>query len=200
MNTLFWTALAFALGALPFAYWLGHVFLGVDVRDYGADHNPGASNAWRAGGWRLGLLAAVLDVSKATAAVAAARLAGFSHWDLVPVALAPVFGHAFSPFMGFRGGKGVAATFGMWLGLAGPLGALLLAVCFGLVYALQRTDAWTVVIGSSLFFAVLLLNGSAGVLLTISLVNVLLLAWTSRRELHVPPRPRSLHILERQTW
>jgi glycerol-3-phosphate acyltransferase PlsY len=198
MNTLLWTALAFTLGSLPFAYWLGRAFLSVDVRDYGADHNPGAGNAWRAGGWRLGLPAAALDVGKATAAVLLARIAGVTHWGLLPVALAPLFGHALSPFLGFRGGKSVAATFGIWLGLTGPLGALLLAVCFGLVYAVQRTDAWTNVIGSSLFFAGLLLYGAAGVLLSVSLANVLLLAWTSRRELHVPPRPRHTHLLGRR--
>jgi glycerol-3-phosphate acyltransferase PlsY len=198
MRILVWSALGFTLGALPFSYWLGHAFLGVDVRDYGTDRNPGAGNAWRAGGWRLGLPAGLLDVGKASAAVLLARGAGIDGWGLVPIALAPLLGHALSPFLAFRGGKSVAATFGVWLALLGLLGALSLAVCFGVVYAVQRTDAWTNLIGSCLFFAGLLLYGASAALLTISLANVLILAWTNRRELRVPPHWRQLRFLTRK--
>jgi len=198
MIILVWSALAFTLGALPFSYWLGRTFLGVDVRDYSADRNPGAGNAWRAGGWRLGLPAGLLDVGKASAAVLLARSAGVAGWGLVPIALAPLFGHALSPFLAFRGGKSVAATFGVWLALSGLLGALSLAVCFGVVYAVQRTDAWTNLIGSCLFFAGLLLYGASAALLTISLATVLILAWTNRGELRVPPHWRQTRFLGRK--
>jgi glycerol-3-phosphate acyltransferase PlsY len=115
------------------------------------------------------------------------------------VALAPLLGHAFSPFLAFRGGKSVAASFGVWLGLTGPVGALALAVCFGAVYALQRTDAWTVLLGSALFCADLLLSGAPAALLVISLANVLILAVANRHELRVPPqRRRWRHLAQRR--
>jgi glycerol-3-phosphate acyltransferase PlsY len=190
MQTLMLTAAGLALGSLPLAWWLGRTALHVDVRDYGGDRNPGAGNVWRAGGWKMGLAAAFLDVGKATPAVLAARAAGLSGWSLVPVALAPAVGHAFSPFLGFRGGKGVACTFGSWIGLAGPLGGLALAVCFAVFYAAQRTDAWTNVLGTGLFALVLIVVGAGGALVATAGANLLLLAWTSRGELREAPRPR----------
>ncbi len=100
-----WTVVGFVCGSLMFAYWLGRLWLHVDIRDYG-DGNPGAGNAWRAGGWRLGLPAALLDYAKAAIPVALAHYgAGIDGWGIVPVALAPVLGHAFSPFMGFRAAR-----------------------------------------------------------------------------------------------
>lgn len=53
LTVLFWTALGFLLGAVPFSAWLARL-VGADVRRYG-DGNPGAANAWRAGGWKIGL-------------------------------------------------------------------------------------------------------------------------------------------------
>lgn len=190
MSVLAWSVIALVLGTLPFSVWLGRAFLGVDVRDFGTDHNPGAGNAWRAGGWRLGLPAGLLDMAKAAVAVLLAAAAGLAGWALVPVALAPLLGHAFSPFLGFHGGKGVATTFGIWLGLTGPLGVLSLAVCFGLVYAPQRIDAWTNMIGCSLFLAGLLYIGAPSALVAVAAGNILVLSWTNRRELRVPPRRR----------
>ncbi len=109
------TVIGFAAGSLPLSLWLGRLALGVDIRDFGPDRNPGAGNVWRAGGPALGIAAAVLDIAKAAVPIAVARLAlGISGWALVPVALAPIVGHDFSPLLRFRGGKGVAVTFGAW--------------------------------------------------------------------------------------
>ena len=129
---VFMTIVGFAAGSLPLSLWLGRLALGVDIREYGPDRNPGAGNVWRAGGPALGVAAAALDIAKAAVPIAVARLVlGVSGWALLPVALAPILGHDFSPLLRFRGGKGVAATFGAWLALAGPLAMLALAVCFG---------------------------------------------------------------------
>jgi glycerol-3-phosphate acyltransferase PlsY len=190
MRTLLFTILGLGLGSLPLGWWLGRAVLRVDARDFGADRNPGAGNVWRAGGWAVGLPAATLDVGKATLAVALAQSAGLSGWRLLPVALAPAVGHAFSPFLRFHGGKGVACTFGAWLGLTGPLGGLVLAICFAVFYAAQRTDAWTNVFGTGLFGIVLMVTSAAAALVAIAGAQVLLLAWTSRRELREPPRLR----------
>jgi acyl phosphate:glycerol-3-phosphate acyltransferase len=190
METLLFTALAFVLGSLPLSWWLGRAVLHVDVRDFHEDRNPGAGNVWRAGGWRLGVVAAVLDVGKATLAVGLARWAGVADWALLPVAVAPILGHAFTPFLGLRGGKGVATTFGSWIGLFGPLGGLALAVCFALFYLVQRTDAWTDVLGTLLFATLLFVFGAAHVWVAIALADGVVLAWTNRHELRVLPQLR----------
>ena len=117
MTMLLWTGFGFLVGAMPFSYWLGRIVLHTDIRLYG-DGNPGAISAWRAGTWRIGLPAMLLDYLKGAVPVSLAHLAfGISGWSLVPIALAPVLGHAFSPFMRFRGGKAIAATFGIWTGV-----------------------------------------------------------------------------------
>lgn len=190
MRTLWFTLTGLGLGSLPLAWWLGRIVLRIDTRTFGADRNPGAGNVWRAGGWKVGLPAAVLDVTKATLAVQLAVSAGLEGWRLLPVAVAPAIGHAFSPFLRFRGGKGVACTFGAWLGLAGPPGGLALAVCFALFYVVQRADAWTNVLGTSFFGVVLVIVGAGAAFVAIAGAHALLLAWTSRRELREAPRLR----------
>lgn len=185
------TLIGFLAGSLPLSLWLGRLALGVDIRDYGPDHNPGAGNVWRAGGPALGIVAAVLDIAKAAVPVAVARLSfGVSGWALLPVALAPIVGHDFSPLLGLRGGKGVAATFGAWLVLAGPLAMLGLAVCLGVFYALRVPDAWTNAGGVTLFSLALVLTGAASVLVAIAVGCLGLLVYTNRAELREAPRPQ----------
>ena len=99
--------------------------------------NPGATNVLRAGGMGWYLLALMLDITKGALPVGwAAHIAGISGWSLIPVALAPTLGHAFSPFLKFRGGKSVAASLGIWIGLTIwkiPLVALTLLTIFSLL-------------------------------------------------------------------
>jgi glycerol-3-phosphate acyltransferase PlsY len=117
MNTLLLVVFGFLLGSLPFSYWIGRFALKQDIRQVG-DGNPGATNVLRAGGRRWAMIAAVLDGLKGTIPVGIAyfrlELTGL---DMALVALAPVLGHAFSPFLHFKGGKAVAVTFGVWAGM-----------------------------------------------------------------------------------
>jgi len=190
MTMLFWTGLGFLLGAMPFAYWLGCLVLHTDIRTYG-DGNPGATNAWRAGTWRVGLPAMLLDYLKGAVPVSLAHLAlGISGWALLPIALAPVLGHAFSPFMRFRGGKAVAATFGIWTGLLVAEGPLVLGLFLGLFYMLQTADSWSVILGMLGFLAWLLLRQAEPVILGIWSGNMLILVWKHRRDLRQPPQLR----------
>ncbi len=145
MTASIWTLIGFLLGALPVSVWLGNLVLRTDIRQYG-DGNPGGTNVIRAGGRTLGVLAIVLDMFKAAAPVALAhyayRVAG---WPLVPVILAPILGHAFSPFLGFRGGKALACTFGAWTALTVPFGPLVMGGAVFIFYKLLRTAGWAVI-------------------------------------------------------
>src|SRR5689334_10607198 len=98
---IFWVALSYLCGALPWSVWLGKGVFGVDPRGQ-PDHNPGAANAFRAAGWRLGAVVLALDFLKACLPVAAAHwLAGFQGEQLMWIALMPTLGHAFSVFLRF---------------------------------------------------------------------------------------------------
>jgi glycerol-3-phosphate acyltransferase PlsY len=188
---LLWTGLGFLLGAMPFSPWLGRLVLHTDIRRYG-DGNPGATNAWRAGGWRIGLPALILDYLKGAVPVGLAHFAcGVSGWALVPVALAPVLGHAFSPFLHFRGGKAIAATFGMWSGLTVGEVPTMLGTFLALLLLVQTADAWSVVLGMLGTLAHLLLRRSPPFILAIWAGNMLILVWKHRHDLREPVRPRS---------
>jgi glycerol-3-phosphate acyltransferase PlsY len=194
LNTLYWTAFGFVCGSLMFSVWLGRLALRRDIREVG-DGNPGAGNVWRAGGgWRLGVPAALLDYSKGVVPVAlACRYGGITGWGLMPVGLAPLLGHVFSPFLGFRGGKGIATTFGIWTGLTDLGGPLAFGLTSLVLWRAKITDGWTVLGGMIGLLAYLWLRAPEAPLLAVWAVNAALVAWRHGRELHEPLRYRYGH-------
>ncbi len=176
-------------GSLMFSAWLPRL-RGRDARQVG-DGNPGAVNAFRAGGPLIGSAALLLDFLKAALPVAAGRWwLGIEGWWLLPVALAPLVGHAFSPFLLFRGGKAVAATFGAWCGLTLWQGPTVLGVCLGIAGLLLERDAWRVMFGMAGLLVYGLLRGAEPVLLAFWAANLALLVLKHRRELDWPIRLR----------
>jgi len=151
-----WIAAALVLGSLPFSLWIGKIFLHKDIRRFG-DGAPGATNVARAGSKALYIMAALLDAFKGTAPVCLSQmLSGMAGWELAAVAMAPVVGHAFSPFLNFRGGMGMATTFGVWLGLTGWLGPVVMALCIGFMFVIQKNWVWASVAGMTIFLIILL--------------------------------------------
>lgn len=158
MQVFTWTIIAFTLGSMPFSVWIGKLFLHTDIRKYG-DGAPGATNVARAGGRALYILAVLLDAFKGTVPVWLAQLIADVHgWPLAAVAIAPVLGHAFSPFLKFRGGMAVATTFGVWLGLLGWVGPVLIGVGVGIMFAIQKNWVWASVGGMLIFLAFLIIT------------------------------------------
>jgi glycerol-3-phosphate acyltransferase PlsY len=180
--------LGYFLGSLPFSVWLVRWFRRSDVRAVG-DGNPGAVNAWRAGGWRIGVAALFLDVAKGAAAPAIARaVLGLHGWALLPVALSPVLGHALSPWLRLRGGKGITATFGVWSALTYWVVPTTFGLLLAAIMQAQSVAAWTVVFASAGTLVVLLALRSEPYLVIAFLANVGLLVWTHRKGLRAPPR------------
>lgn len=191
MTTLLWIVIGFVSGSLPFSVWVGRLALRTDIRRYG-DRNPGASNVIRAGGWTWGALALLLDYFKGAIPVGVAHFfVGLSGWSLVAVALAPVLGHAYSPFLNFRGGKAVAATFGIWTGLTLGEIPILLGLLLGVWFAVVATSGWAVMLAMLSLLLYLLFFHLDPVLLTVWVGNTLLLAWKHRAELGQTPDLRS---------
>ena len=187
MNVLIWTAVGFALGSLPLSLWLGHLVLHTDIRNYG-DGNPGAANAWRAGGWEIGLTAVLLDSTKGAVPVGLSTFVfDVSGWGLFIVALAPILGNVFSPFLGFRGGKAVAVTFGVWTGLTLWIGPTVLGISIALFYALQKSDTWAVFLGMLALGILITTINFDGVTTVIWACNMLIITWAYRHDLHSFP-------------
>lgn len=122
-----WIAAAYLIGGIPFGYLIGRM-RGVDVRTVGSK-NIGATNVFRTVGRRWGALAFACDVLKGLLPTLAAKcFASRPSWAPLAVGVACVAGHMLTPYMRFRGGKGVATAFGMLIALAPGLVAAAFAV------------------------------------------------------------------------
>ncbi|MDI9548157.1 MAG: glycerol-3-phosphate acyltransferase [Chloroflexota bacterium] len=192
-----WVFGAFLIGALPLSVWVGSLALGVDVRAFG-DGNPGATNVYRAGGRMTAFFALFLDFLKGALPVGtAAYVAGINFPLLAAISLAPVAGHAFSPFLRWRGGKAVAVTFGIWAGLTAWEGPIILGVGLLVGTKLFGANGWAV-LAALLLLAVYLaavpasllawsLRPASNWLLMTLAGNLLLLIWKHRQDLmHLP--------------
>jgi len=129
---LSYLALGYLSGGILFSYYLPLWLKGVDVTEGAADRNPGAFNCIRRAGWGIGLLALACDLLKGAVPVyLAARALDPGRWAFALVVAAPVAGHAWPPLRRSRGGKAIAVSFGVTLGLWPvwhPFAAL--AVCY----------------------------------------------------------------------
>lgn len=135
MNTAVAMLLAFALGSIPFSWMLGRA-MGRDLRRIGSG-NVGATNLLRECGVPLGLAGLLLDVAKGAGAVLAAGLLGATMPVRSIAAVLAVGGHVFTPWLGFKGGKGVATALGSLVVLA-PLPVLAALGVFAITLAASR--------------------------------------------------------------
>jgi glycerol-3-phosphate acyltransferase PlsY len=122
--------LGFFSGAIPCSYLATRLIAGKDVRREGSG-NVGATNALRVGGKAAGIAAAAGDVLKSLLPVLAARLAGAPPQWQAATAGAVVLGHCYSPFLRFKGGKGVISTISVALVLWWPAAAAFAVVWLG---------------------------------------------------------------------
>ena len=128
---------AFLLGSVPFGLLLTRLAGLGDIRAIGSG-NIGATNVLRTGRKDLAAATVLLDALKGTAAVLLARwLGGAAAW----AGLAAVLGHSLTPWLGFRGGKGVATAFGALLGIAWPVALGSAAVWLAVAFALRMSSA-----------------------------------------------------------
>ena len=135
--------LAYILGSIPTAVWVGKWFYGIDVRNEGSG-NAGATNTIRVLGVKAGLPVIIIDILKGYFAVWLMRYfippdtgAELTIYFEIAAGLIAVLGHTLPVFAGFRGGKGVATLLGMGIALYG--GAVLISVgIFILVFLLTR--------------------------------------------------------------
>ena len=114
LNWLIFVVIAYFIGSIPFGYLIGKYFYGVDVRTKGSG-NIGATNVYRVLGIKAGGLTAILDILKGLIPVIVVRCLFSDPWIWAFVGVAAVFGHVFSIYLRFGGGKGIATSFGVGL-------------------------------------------------------------------------------------
>lgn len=189
---------AFWLGACPFSLWVGHLFLGKDIRDYG-DGNPGAANVYRAGGRKSLALALALDMGKGMPFVVLSHtVLDFPAPVVLFVALSAVLGHAFSPFLHLRGGKALAVTYGVFMVLPHRDILVVSVISIALGFLLSENDAWVAICGpAGALVYVLASRGNSWEGLFLALVVAVFIIKNLNDILSVPrPQPRLVHWIQ----
>jgi len=134
--------LAYLVGSIPSAVWVGRRFYNIDVREYGSG-NAGATNTFRVLGKKPGLAVLLMDILKGFLAVKLAYIVGdyssdspeFIDFELA-LAVCGLMGHIFPVYVGFRGGKGIATMLGILIGVH-PQAALFCAIVFAVTLLLS---------------------------------------------------------------
>lgn len=158
---LFWAAIGYLVGSIPFGIILTRVMGLGNLRDIGSG-NIGATNVLRTGSKKAAVLTLLLDGGKGVVVVLLARK--FAALDAAQLAaLAVMIGHCFPVWLGFRGGKGVATFLGLLYALAWPVGIaacvtwLVVAALFrysslAALVAAVSTLAWAIILGTPQVF------------------------------------------------
>ncbi len=195
---------AFLAGSIPFSLFIGKM-KGIDIRTVGSG-NVGATNLGRALGRTYFFLGFFADMLKGVLPVVLAgfALGSIAHWEApfqrtwiwLACVVACVLGHVFSPWIGFKGGKGIATGFGGLLGVfpmltfAGGGALLVFLLCFaiwkkislGSILAALSVSAWVLLFAlrSDGWQVGTLLSGSSAVYFWVTLGIGLFVTWTHR--------------------
>lgn len=113
---LIYIIIGYLIGSVPFALVIGKVFYHTDVRKFGSG-NPGGGNTGRVLGKKAGVAVMTLDLLKVSLVVLLVKLTGGADLEMAAGGLAAGIGHCFPVFIGFKGGKAVAAMYGFLFGL-----------------------------------------------------------------------------------
>lgn len=138
-------ALAYLLGSVPFAYLAGRMIKGQDIRQEG-DRNPGANNAYRIIGPRVGVIVGALDVAKGAVAIVIANAIAGTTEAAMGSGLSVVVGHNWPIFLKFKGGRGAASAVGVFLALVWQVALPLGVVGFIVLKTLKSTTAAVAII------------------------------------------------------
>ena len=135
--------LAYIVGSIPTAVWIGKAFYGIDVREYGSG-NAGASNTFRILGKKAGVPVMLIDILKGFCATNIVYLLrnytpgteAFINYQLA-LGVTAVMGHVFPVFAGFRGGKGIATLLGLLLAVH-PEAAIICLILFVVILLITK--------------------------------------------------------------
>ena len=148
--------LAYLIGSIPSAVWIGKLLYGIDVREHGSG-NAGATNVIRVFGYKAGIPVMLFDVFKGWLAVELAVWVPPPGLDpeiliylRIAMAIAAVVGHIFPIYVGFRGGKGVGTIAGAGIALF-PMALLIVLGVFILTLSISRYVSLSSILGAVVF-------------------------------------------------
>jgi len=171
--------LGYVLGAIPFGIVVSKALALPDPRTVGS-RNVGFTNVLRVSGTKAGVLTLLGDMGKGWVMSWVAMQWLTTESFIMVVALSPILGHLFSPFLGFKGGKGVATALGSVLGLSPSMGTLLLLIWLGAV-AIWRYSSGGALAAFGLFPVVAIVNEQRQEFLIFAIV-VSALIWIKHKD------------------
>jgi len=174
--------LSYLLGSVLFGPIIASA-RGVDLRNVSSG-NVGATNTFRALGWKYGSLVLVLDAAKGAVPVLISVYFGLRGWEVVAVGMAAVIGHLRPIFSNFRGGKGVATAVGIFLVL-NTTGMVITILVFIAAVFFTRYVSFGSILGAETIFLYQILEGSPWVnnnlpITVLSLVLLLVVIYSHR--------------------
>ncbi|NLZ52662.1 MAG: glycerol-3-phosphate 1-O-acyltransferase PlsY [Thermoanaerobacteraceae bacterium] len=132
IKTIVFIIVSYLVGSISFAYFICRKFYATDIRQYGSG-NPGSTNVLRVLGTKPALIVFMADLLKGLITVSIGRLVGGENLALLS-AVAVVVGHDWSIFLNFKGGKGIATSFGVIIGLFPKVAPVLLIIGISVIY------------------------------------------------------------------
>jgi len=118
MNSIIAAVISYLIGAIPTAYIVGKLYKGIDIREHGSG-NVGATNVFRVLGKEAGILVLLIDILKGIIPLVfvSDMLGVTSLWQRILLGIIVVCGHNWTVFLKFKGGKGIATSLGVLIGL-----------------------------------------------------------------------------------
>ncbi|WP_394217297.1 glycerol-3-phosphate 1-O-acyltransferase PlsY [Halobacillus trueperi] len=169
MEYVLYTLIAYLLGSIPSGLIVGKIGYGTDIREHGSG-NLGGTNTFRVLGIKAGLIVTIADILKGTAAAAIPYFMGA---DVIPLVIGifAVVGHMYPVFAGFKGGKAVATSGGVILGVNPIIFAVLLLSFFIVLYLSKYVSLSSMISGIVGIIATLVVQ-DYGLTIIISLFTI----------------------------
>lgn len=181
---------AYLIGSIPTAVWVGKFFYRIDIRKHGSG-NAGATNTFRVLGIKAGIPVLIFDIFKSFIVVKFADITGIflqgtDKYVLFQIGLgvAAVFGHIYPVYAGFKGGKGVATLLGMVLAIE-PFPALMALGIFCIILLLSRYVSLSSILSGLAFpfLVIFIFKIKIVSLIVFSIAVTLLLIFTHRKNI-----------------
>lgn len=180
-NFIFLIIFGYLLGSIPWGYLISKAKR-IDIRKVGSG-NIGGTNVLRILGFKWAALASILDVIKGVIPAYLAINFLVSDWQIALVAISPILGHIFPAWLKFKGGKGVATTFGVLFILLGWKFFLILLLIWLLVLAIFKIMSFTNLLMASFFPLILWLSSFSLAYYIFGIILAILIWWTHRENL-----------------
>jgi acyl phosphate:glycerol-3-phosphate acyltransferase len=180
LNILWVAVVAYLFGAIPFGVLVARTY-NINIQKTGSG-NTGATNVLRAAGWGAGIVVALADIFKGGVPMLIAQALGMPGWEMALVGFFAILGHNYSIFLGFKGGKGVATSYGTVTLIDIGLGLAMLPIFVATVAITRYSSAGSMIASfSGIVFAIAMQREWWKVVMLI-LIFVLIL-WTHRDNL-----------------